>query len=58
YHSLSKDEKQKLLEDYLAHADNKKNGFRITAKSQINDVTHTLKMIEQEVRHHPTRKWR
>ncbi|EGO01357.1 hypothetical protein SERLA73DRAFT_72302 [Serpula lacrymans var. lacrymans S7.3] len=49
YHSLSDDEKKQLLVEYSAHLETKKTGFCMTTKSRINDVTETLKIIENEL---------
>jgi hypothetical protein len=50
YHALSNDEKDSILKEYEEHKARKTNGVRISTKSKVNDVTQTLKVIENEVR--------
>ncbi|KAG1734233.1 uncharacterized protein EDB91DRAFT_1238445 [Suillus paluster] len=49
YHTLSKDEKDSILKEYKKHRATKTNGVRISTKSKVNDVTQTLKTIENEL---------
>jgi biotin-(acetyl-CoA carboxylase) ligase len=49
YHALSNDEKDSILKEYEEHKATKTNGVRISTKSKVNDVTQTLKVIENEV---------
>jgi hypothetical protein len=50
YHALSDDAKDSLLREYDEHKITKTTGIRISTKSKINDVTQTLRVIENEVR--------
>lgn len=50
YRELSQGEKDRLVEEYEEHKLHKSKGIRISMKSKINDVTLTLKAIENEVR--------
>ncbi|KAG2114522.1 hypothetical protein DEU56DRAFT_748887 [Suillus clintonianus] len=49
YHALSKEEKDSILKEYEEHRTTKTNGVRISTKSKVNDVTQTLKAIENEL---------
>ena len=49
YHTLSEDEKGRLVEEFNEFKVSKAIGICTTAKSKINDVTHTLKAVETEV---------
>ncbi|KAG1758577.1 hypothetical protein EDD22DRAFT_783713, partial [Suillus occidentalis] len=49
YHALSNDEKDSILKEYKEHKATKTNGVRISTKSKVNDVTQTLKVIENEL---------
>ncbi|KAG1747011.1 hypothetical protein EDD22DRAFT_981916 [Suillus occidentalis] len=49
YHELSQDEKDRLVEEYNEHREHKTRGVRTSSKSKINDVTQTLKAIENEL---------
>ncbi|KAG1770858.1 hypothetical protein EV702DRAFT_1202186 [Suillus placidus] len=49
YHALSNDEKDSLLKEYEEHRATKTNGVRISMKSKINDITQTIKAIENEL---------
>lgn len=48
YHGLSDDAKDSLLKEYDKHKTTKTTGIRISTKSKINDVTQTLRVIENE----------
>ncbi|KAG2100408.1 uncharacterized protein F5147DRAFT_747135 [Suillus discolor] len=49
YCELSQDEKDRLVEEYEENKLLKSTGIRISTKSKINDVTQTLKAIENEL---------
>lgn len=49
YDALTSDEKADLIRQFDDHKANKVRGLRISTKSRINDVTHTLRAIENEV---------
>ncbi|KAG2135341.1 hypothetical protein DEU56DRAFT_738020 [Suillus clintonianus] len=49
YYDLTKEEKTNLIEEYKEYKATKTTGQRISTKSKINDVTHTLKAIESEL---------
>lgn len=49
YHELSDDAKASLLKEYEEHKAMKTTGTRISTKSKVNNVTQTLKAIENEV---------
>jgi hypothetical protein len=49
YHELSQEEKDRLIEEYNENKEHKTKGVRMSTKSKINDVTQTLKVIENEV---------
>jgi len=49
YHVLSEDEKGRLVEEFNEFKVSKAVGIRTTAKSKINDVTYTLKAVENKV---------
>ncbi|KIK25124.1 hypothetical protein PISMIDRAFT_97175 [Pisolithus microcarpus 441] len=49
YRSLSMEDKAALIEEYMRHKEHKTFGLRATAKSKVNDITGTLKAVENEV---------
>ncbi|KAG1817566.1 uncharacterized protein BJ212DRAFT_1270229, partial [Suillus subaureus] len=49
YHELSQDQKDCVVEEYEENKLHKSKGIRISMKSKINNVTLTLKAIENEV---------
>ncbi|KAG6372114.1 hypothetical protein JVT61DRAFT_8828 [Boletus reticuloceps] len=49
YSKLSADEKQRLVEEFSDFRLNKTTGTRVTMRSKVNDVTHTIKSIELEL---------
>ena len=49
YHGLSAEEKECLVEEFSQIRELKAVGIRLTSKSKINDVTHTLNAVENEV---------
>ncbi|KAG1791817.1 uncharacterized protein HD556DRAFT_1432770 [Suillus plorans] len=49
YRSLTDDEKAQLLQEYQEHRETKATGIRISTKSKVNDVTQTLKAVENEL---------
>ncbi|KIK13830.1 hypothetical protein PISMIDRAFT_118101 [Pisolithus microcarpus 441] len=49
YRSLSMEDKAALIEEYMHHKEHKTFGLRATAKSKVNNITGTLKAIENEV---------
>lgn len=51
YRNLTDDEKAQLLQEYHEHKETKTTGIRISTKSKVNDVTQTLKAVENEVSH-------
>ncbi|KAG2336946.1 hypothetical protein BDR05DRAFT_978648 [Suillus weaverae] len=50
YHTLSNDKKDSILKEYEEHKATKTNGVRISMKSKVNNITQTLKVIENEMR--------
>ncbi|KAF9231995.1 hypothetical protein BU15DRAFT_55522, partial [Melanogaster broomeanus] len=49
YHSLTENDRSTLLAEFANYKAIKSTGHRITVKSKVNDVTHTLKVVENEV---------
>ncbi|KAG1727458.1 uncharacterized protein EDB91DRAFT_1061098 [Suillus paluster] len=49
YNSLTEEEKANLVEEYKEYKATKTTGQHISTKSKINDVTNTLKIVENEV---------
>ncbi|KAG0706449.1 hypothetical protein DFH29DRAFT_798317 [Suillus ampliporus] len=49
YYELDDDAKASLLKEYEEHKATKTTGTRISTKSKVNDVTQTLKAIENEL---------
>ncbi|KIK13571.1 hypothetical protein PISMIDRAFT_118648 [Pisolithus microcarpus 441] len=49
YKSLSMEEKKAVIEEYACHKERKTFGLCATAKSKVNDITGTLKAVENEV---------
>ncbi|KAI5984617.1 hypothetical protein EDD15DRAFT_2177131, partial [Pisolithus albus] len=49
YHRLSAEDKDRLVEEFSGFRESKSVGIRVTTKSKINDITHTLKAVENEV---------
>jgi hypothetical protein len=49
YYTLSKEEQQDLVKEYAEQKLTKMTGFRTSTKSKINDITQTLKAVENEV---------
>ncbi|KIJ58419.1 hypothetical protein HYDPIDRAFT_75130, partial [Hydnomerulius pinastri MD-312] len=49
YHGLSDEERTNLLNEYMDHRGMKTFGLRATAKLKVNDVTQTLKAVENEL---------
>jgi len=49
YQEFTDDEKAELLLEYSEHKDTQATGIRISTKSKVNDVTQTLKAVENEV---------
>ncbi|KAG1778325.1 hypothetical protein EV702DRAFT_1196329 [Suillus placidus] len=49
YHELSQDEKDRLVQEYDENREHKTKGVRTSSKLKINDVTQTLKAIENEL---------
>ncbi|KAG1768106.1 hypothetical protein EV702DRAFT_1050123 [Suillus placidus] len=49
YRELSQDKKDRLIQEYDENREHKTKGVRTSSKSKINDVTQTLKAIENEV---------
>ncbi|KIK20046.1 hypothetical protein PISMIDRAFT_13227 [Pisolithus microcarpus 441] len=48
YKSLSTEEKKTLLDEYTSYRESKVFGLHATAKSKVNDITETLKAVENE----------
>ncbi|KAI5994435.1 hypothetical protein EDD15DRAFT_2165994 [Pisolithus albus] len=49
YHELSAEDKNRLIEEFSEFREAKAIGVRVTTKSKINDITHTLKAVENEL---------
>ena len=49
YHGLSAEEKECLIKEFSQFRELKAVGICLTSKSKINDVTHTLNAVENEV---------
>ncbi|KAG2337985.1 hypothetical protein BDR05DRAFT_1004606 [Suillus weaverae] len=49
YHRLSTEEQEMLLKEYVNRTDMKTFGMHISTKSKINDITQTLKAMENEL---------
>lgn len=49
YHELDDDTKASILKEYEEFKATKTTGTRISTKSKVNDVTQTLKAVENEV---------
>jgi hypothetical protein len=58
YGALSEAQRGELLQEHDEHKSNQRHGFRISTKSRVNDITHTLKAVENEVRPLPSDKKR
>jgi hypothetical protein len=52
FHNLSQAEKDELIKGLNEHKAMKAKGMQTLNKSRINDITHTVDMIEKEVRIH------
>ncbi|KAG2116143.1 hypothetical protein DEU56DRAFT_761603 [Suillus clintonianus] len=48
YRDLTKDKKEQLLQEYSEHKETKTTGICISTKLKVNDVTQTLKAVENE----------
>ncbi|KAG2065461.1 hypothetical protein BDR04DRAFT_1032714 [Suillus decipiens] len=46
YHQLTEDKKASILAEYAKHKETKTSGICILAKAKVNNVTHTLKAVE------------
>ncbi|KAG2357319.1 hypothetical protein BDR07DRAFT_1380230 [Suillus spraguei] len=49
YHALSKDKQDELLKEFVNLRETKTTGLCISAKSKVNDITQTLKVIENKL---------
>ncbi|KIJ59500.1 hypothetical protein HYDPIDRAFT_33108 [Hydnomerulius pinastri MD-312] len=49
YQELSDDAKQHLIQEFAEFKETKTIGVHVSARSQINDVTQTLKVVENEI---------
>ncbi|KAI6017230.1 hypothetical protein PISMIDRAFT_118276 [Pisolithus microcarpus 441] len=49
YHELSAEDKNRLIEEFSELREAKAIGVHVTTKSKINDITHMLKVVENEV---------
>lgn len=52
YHALSKEEQDELLREFAESKETKTTGLRISVKLKVNDITRTLKAVENEVSNH------
>ncbi|KAG2136554.1 uncharacterized protein EDB93DRAFT_1253850 [Suillus bovinus] len=50
YCNLTDDEKAQLLQEYREHKETKTTSIRISTKSKVNNVTQTLKAVENELK--------
>ncbi|KAG2155232.1 uncharacterized protein EDB93DRAFT_1101805 [Suillus bovinus] len=50
YCNLTDNEKAQLLQEYREHKETKTTGIHILTKSKVNDVTQTLKAVENELK--------
>ncbi|KAG2741522.1 hypothetical protein P692DRAFT_201684315, partial [Suillus brevipes Sb2] len=57
YHALSKDEQEDLLKEYAEWTSMKATGMRTSTKSKVNNITQTLKAVENEVHVPPPSKF-
>ncbi|KAG1762011.1 hypothetical protein EDD22DRAFT_778889 [Suillus occidentalis] len=48
YHNLGEDKKIQLLQEYSKHKETKTTGICTSTKSKVNDITQTLKAVENE----------
>ncbi|KAG1899707.1 uncharacterized protein F5891DRAFT_927347, partial [Suillus fuscotomentosus] len=49
YHALTQEEQQELLQEFADQKETKVSGLRVSTKSKINDITQTLKAVENEL---------
>ncbi|KAG0702914.1 hypothetical protein DFH29DRAFT_804326, partial [Suillus ampliporus] len=49
YHALSKQEQEDLLKEFTEQRETKTLGLHISMKSKVNDITQTLKAVENEL---------
>ncbi|KAI6002901.1 hypothetical protein EDD15DRAFT_2157242 [Pisolithus albus] len=49
YHELSAEDKNHLVEEFSEFRESKAIGVRVSTKSKINDITHTLRAVENEL---------
>ncbi|KAG6379832.1 hypothetical protein JVT61DRAFT_10380 [Boletus reticuloceps] len=49
YQELSSDEKNNLIKEFKQHKEVKQTGYHISACSKVNDITQTLKRVENEL---------
>ena len=49
YKTLSAEEKKALIEEYMSYRECKTFGLCATSKLKVNDITGTLKAVEDEV---------
>lgn len=57
YQELTDDEKAEILLEYSEHKETQATGIRISTKSKVNDVTQTLKAVENEASPHASSFW-
>ena len=50
YHALPAEQKAQLISELDEHKAGQKRGLRVSTRARINDVTHTLMAVENEVR--------
>lgn len=50
YQTLSHEDKENIVKEFEQHKQNKTFGLRVSARSKVNDITQTLKRVENEVR--------
>ena len=49
YHALPAEQKAKLITELDEYKASQKRGLRVSTRARINDVTHTLMAVENEV---------
>ena len=49
YEALTKDEKELILAEFEEYKASKETGYRVSTKSRLNDCTHTVRAITNEV---------
>jgi hypothetical protein len=49
YYAMPAEQKAKLISELDEHKASQKRGLRVSTRARVNDVTHTLKVVENEV---------